>query len=292
VSLSWRRLTALAGGWLPTVATTAAAAAAELRRPRGRLRIGLAPDRIVLAGYGGGLKPRLERAEATTVEPRPGAPRWQAAVEALPAVLESAGPCRATVILSNQFVRYAVLPANPALSREDEWLAYAQHRLQAIHGNAIEGWDLRVCETAPRGARVAAAVDRALLDALDAAVTGAGGTLESVQPYLMSAFNRARPAGDGWLVIEEAGRLTLGLIQDGAWRSIRARRVDGPWRHELAGILEQESAALGLEQPCTEVYLHAETAFDAAVHADLRVHDVALPAGANADERALAMVLA
>lgn len=282
MSLSLPELTNRAKRWFP-----------GRTRARHRIRVGLAPERIVLAAYARGWKSRLERAEATAVESRQGGARWQAAVDALPSVLAhpGAGKFRATVILSNQFARYAVLPGNAALKSEDEWLAYARHRLQAVHGNPVEGWDVRACETAPGGPRVVAAVDRPLLDALDAAVVAAGGVLESVQPYLMSAFNRARlPAGDGWLAIEEPGRLTLALVQAGAWKSIRSHRVDADWRRGLPELLAREGAALGLEQPCTDVYLQAETPFENDVHGDFSVHD--LTPAASANERALAMVLA
>ncbi len=280
MSLSWPELRDSAKRWFP-----------GRPRPRHRIRVGLAPERIVLAGYSGGMRPSLARAEALCVEPRAGAARWQAAVDALPALLAQPG-CSVTVILSSQLVRYAVLPWNAALKGEDEWLAYARHRLQSVHGAAIEDWDFRVCATAPHGPRLVSATDRALLDALEAAVGAAGGTLESVQPYLMAAFNRAAPIpGDTsfWLVIEEPGRLTLALIQDGSWRSVRSRRVDARWRHELPAILERESAALGLEQPCTEVALHAEALPEDGSAVELRLRD--LVAAAGEERRTLAMVL-
>ena len=258
-------------------------------RTRRRVRVGLAPERIVLAGYSGGLRATLTRAEAFNVEPRACAARWQAAVDALPSLLAEPG-CSVTVILSSQLVRYAVLPWNAALKSEDEWLAYARHRLQSVHGAAIEDWDFRVCATAPHGPRLVSATDRALLDALEAGVTAAGGTLESVQPYLMAAFNRASPLpGSFWLVIEEPGRLTLALIRDGSWRSVRSRRVDALWRHELPAILERESAALGLEEPCTEVALHAEAIPESGAAGELRLRD--LLAAVGEDRRTLAMVL-
>jgi hypothetical protein len=258
------------------------------------VRVGLAPDRIVLAEYGGGLKASLTRAEALFVEPRPDAPRWRAAVDTLSSALAQpdSGRPALTVILSSRLVRYAVLPWNPTLRGEDDWLAYARHRLQSVHGGAIEDWELRVCATAPHGPRLVSATDRALLEALDVAAAAAGGTLESVQPYLMAAFNHAGSMpGDTsfWLVIEEPGRLTLAFIQDGSWRSVRSRRVEPRWREELPAILERESAALGLDEPCTEVAIHAETLPEQGAAAGLRLRDLVATAGE--DRRTLAMVL-
>jgi hypothetical protein len=292
VSLSLPNARTLAAAWLPSAAALAAFAGKATLRPRDRLRIGIAPERIVLSARRGALKPSLVRAESHAVEPRPGTPRWRAAVDALAALLAQPGATvgMTSVVVSNQLVRYALLPWSAALKNEEEWLAYARHRVLAVHGGASEEWELRVCETAPQGARIVCAMDRAFLDALQDTLVGQGGTLGSVQPYLMAVFNRARLDRDtsAWLVVEEPGRLTLALIQDGAWRSVRARRVDGNWRRDLPAILERESAALGLEQPCDVVAIHSETEPDAAPCGTLRLRDLVLPA----EDRALAMVLA
>jgi hypothetical protein len=54
-----------------------------------------------------------------------------------------------------------------------------------------------------------------------------------VQPFLVAAFNRIRQTvgnGSCWIVVEEPGRLTLALLQRGAWVAIRSR----PQRRALA----------------------------------------------------------
>src|SRR6185503_3858996 len=89
--------------------------------------------------------------------------------------------------------------------------------------------------------------------------------LVSVQPFLVAAFNRIRQTvgnGSCWIVVEEPGRLTLALIQRGAWLAIRSRRSDERWRVVLPEILERESAFLGLDQACTRVIVCAQGEFD------------------------------
>ena len=280
MSLSWPKLSKGLKRWFPGRA-----------RRRYRLRIGLAPHRILLADHGGRRQADSERAESIAIEPRPGAARWQAAVDALPAALagSAAANARVTVILSNQLARYALLPWNAALKNDDEWSAYARHRLQAIHGGAADEWDLRVCETAPNGPRLACALDRALIPALESAVAESGAALESVQPYLMTAFNRARlAAGENcWLVVEEPGRLMLALIQDGAWRSVRAHRAGAGWRRDLGEILEREAAALGMETVCTDIAIQAEAPLDEKTPPGYRIRELTPAYGAP---RALTMV--
>jgi hypothetical protein len=50
-------------------------------------------------------------------------------------------------------------------------------------------------------------------------------------------------------VVEEAGRVALALIERGAWRSLRSRRVDARWRDALPMLLAREGALLGQESP-------------------------------------------
>jgi hypothetical protein len=206
--------------------------------------VGLCPDRLLVRRGGA--------AQALGVAPADGASAWRAAVEALPLALGERAPRRLDVILSHHFVRYALLPWNAALKTDDAWRAYAEHRLAAIHGAPAAPWALRVAATAPRGARIACAAEQALIDALQAKLRERGVRLASVQPHLMAAFNRSRRRLRGascWLVVEEAGRLALALIERGAWRALRSRRVDARWRDALPTLLAREGALLGRESP-------------------------------------------
>jgi len=263
---------------------------------RNHLRIGLCPDRLILAGYRRGLRRRISRREVIAVAPTLDPLRWQAAVDALPPALAPSRPKKpeVTIILSNHFVRYALLAWNENLKTEAEWLAFARHRLAGAHGHAAGEWALRVTETTPQGPRIAAAVDQALLDALEEKIAGSGAALVSVQPYLMVAFDRLLPGvGDDWywLVIEEPGRLTLALIQRGVWHAIRSRRVDEHWRAQLPEILERESAVLGLERPCSQVVACTHEVIDANLHEGYDVRDLTLAIGVRASDRNLAMAL-
>jgi hypothetical protein len=176
-------------------------------------------------------------------------PDWRDALEALPGALGARPPRRLHVTLSHHFVRYALLPWTPALKSAEAWRAYAAQRLAAVYGAPAAPWALRVSATAARGPRIACATEQALLDALPAALGARGVRLASVQPHLMRAFNRERRAlrrAARWLVVEEAGRLALALIERGAWRALRCRRVEADWRAALPALLEREAALLGL----------------------------------------------
>jgi hypothetical protein len=218
---------------------------------RKHLRIGLGAKRIMVSG--------TKALELPTGED------WRAAVEALPEILKAQKTREASVVLADQFARYALLPWNEAVKTPEQWLALARHRFSALHGAVASEWDVKVTATAPLGARLACAVDRELLHRLIQQFVAAGVQLVSVQPFLVTAFNRIRKTvgnGSCWMVVEEPGRLTLALIQRGAWVAIRSRRADERWRVQLPEILERESAFLGLDKPCTRVIVCAQGEFE------------------------------
>jgi hypothetical protein len=230
---------------------------------RRRVRVGFCPDRLIVRE---GVVPVAGAGEGGS---------WHGALEALAQVLEGKRKARVTIVLANAFVRYALLPANETLKTEEQWLALARHRLASVHGRAAEDWEVRLSHTG--GARVVAALERPLLEALEAKVEACGGALVSVQPYLMAAFNRLRaraPQGAWWLVIEEAGRLTLALFVDGAWAALRTRRMDERWRIVLPEILERESALLGIGAQRSRVTVCAEGAFEPATHETFALESV------------------
>jgi len=263
---------------------------------RDHLRIGLGSKWLALAGYRRGLRPALAHKEIIAVDSADGPVSWQATVAALPAALALIGRRRVdvTVVLSNHFVRYALLPWNAALKTDAEWLALARHRFSSVHGPAAEEWIIRISETGRGRPRIASAIDRALLTALEEQLCGPA-SLVSVQPYLMAAFNRVRPLiGEAscWLVVEEPGRLTLALIRSGVWRAIRIRRKDDLWRMALPEILQRENALLTLEEPCTQVVVCTHVPVDNGMHGAYEVRDLTLAPGAAASERELAMAIA
>lgn len=265
---------------------------------RDRLRVGLCPDRLILADWRRGLRPAPGRKEIVPLEGGAEAVGWQRAVEALGQALASAAarPCDVTVVLSNHFVRYALLPWNAALKTGAEWLALARHQFESVHGQSA-GWDLKVAPTGARGARIACAVETGLLEALEQKVGAAGVkgvALVSVQPYLMAAFNRIRSRigrESCWLLVVEPGCMTMGLLESGSWRALRCRRIDAGWRVALPELLERESALLGLEEPCRRIVVHAHEEADAELPGDFHLRDLTLEA-LGRDERALAMALA
>ena len=78
---------------------------------RDRLLVSLAPSSVALVRVAGRLRPRIIAKQVLDCDPAFGAEPWQGAVAALAAAAERLRAERvdATVVLSNHFVRYAIV---------------------------------------------------------------------------------------------------------------------------------------------------------------------------------------
>jgi hypothetical protein len=209
-----------------------------------RLRIGLAPERVDLARLRVGLRREPVRQHGAACAPRAGEPAWQPALDALDqslAAFDLRGGS-ATAVLSNHWVRYAVLAWQPEVTAPAEVRQLARLRFEHTFGAAAAGWEIRICDGGYGRPYVACAVDAALIAELRARLQRHGVRLASLQPLLMAAFNEVRRqlAGSAALVIVEPGRVCLGLTDGERWLDISSRRVgDDP-----ATAVEQELATM------------------------------------------------
>jgi hypothetical protein len=223
-----------------------------------KTRLGVCADRILVSG-----------AKAVPVE--------KDFLDTLSQVLGARKGHQLSIVLADSFVKYMLLPWSAALKNDDQWLALARHRLATVYGAQAAQWEVKLTATAPKGARLACAIERSLVEALAQKSVAAHTDLVSVQPFLVAAYNQIRDlagAGSCWLVVEEPGRLTLAYLQRGAWIAVRSRRVDTNWRLVLPEIIERESACLALPETCTRVIVCAQEAFDTGMHEAFRLDAV------------------
>ena len=199
-----------------------------------RLLITLSPGEVSAARWRGFPRQRVVEQSRVACDPAFGGEPWQGAVAALDA-LPHQGPCKVTVVLSNHFVRYAVVPWSDALATPAEEDAYVRHHFAKIHGERAKTWRLRSSEGAAGAPRLASAVDAGLIDALAKRFPrGSRVRLVSVQPQLMHQFNLWRglvPAQGAWLVLAEADRACVALLAGGRWRTVQNGKE--PWLEQL-----------------------------------------------------------
>ena len=180
---------------------------------------------------------------------------WQTAYAA-----KSQKNIRATVILSNHFVHYALVPwqAEQAKLRpdSDKHHAYLQHCFTRNFGAAAKQWQCRMSDCGMYKPALASAIDSALLQDIEAAFTAANIRIANIHPQLMVAVNQAKSqitqylnkkAQTYWLVIVENGQSCLLLVEDGAWRLVKSMRFDvaAQVNEQIEPVLQRENALRG-----------------------------------------------
>lgn len=239
------------------------------------LRVGVFPDRVTLLPARrrlswNGLSRVVDEPHGVSCDGATEESPWHAALQALEVALPEFSGHRtaATVILSNHFMRYTLLPWSDKLSSAEEELAFARHCFTRIYGPHAESWALRLSPESGTAPRLASAVDVELIDGLRGVFGAAGIPLKSIQPHLMAAYNSFRGGlgrHDAWLAVLEQGNLCLALLRRARWMRIRKLRIGGAAYAELPLILEREAyLADELEVP-HEVYLWDPEAGGAAL---------------------------
>lgn len=184
---------------------------------------------------------------------------WSTAISELEKLLQkSAAGLPISIVLSNQLVRYKIIPALPPFSAADKVLAVARHGFRETYGDMVDDWTIRVNPVPHGDSVIASAVDSALLAALEALTLKYGCKLKSIQPYLMSGFNqlhrRIKTLPACYVQIEN-GRLYVTLIRDGAWHSITGSVAGPDWPQQLSALIAREMLLAGWPHEQAIIYL-------------------------------------
>ena len=200
------------------------------------------------------------------------APTGAAAIEALAGLLSQPeiGSGQLTVLLSNHFVRYLLVPWRAEVGNPAELAAFAEICCDQVFGTDSGRRILLASREKASSPRLAAVLDGVFLDTLRSVVAASALRLVSVQPYLSAAFNCMRTSlsrRDFVFVVAEPGRTCLLVSIGGCWSSVRASA--GEDRPEaLADLIEREALLLGVaEEDMPPVFVHAPR------HADLKLPD-------------------
>ena len=162
---------------------------------------------------------------------------------------------RLTVVVAGEGVRHQIVPWRDELSRPAQRQLLAEQCFREAYGEVARGWTVRQHAARHGAATLACAIDKALLDHLDALSKRRRVNLVSVQPALMQAYNRARhrmSPGLHWFVAIDAASTTL-LLQSPT-EPLRVKKIPTP-ALDLAGALDREWFALGMEVPPCAVYV-------------------------------------
>lgn len=199
-----------------------------LPSPRDRLLVGLAPDRVAIIKLKPGKRLAPDMHGVRSCVEVPGA-SWGGALSRLDWMLDQLSSMGgiASVVLSNQFVRYVDVPWTDGVYQDKHRLALATDCFRAIHGDVVDSWRVVLAGPSYGGGSLAAAVDDALVDSLVEVLARRQWRLGSLRPHLAAAFDRWRSRldedDDGFVVVEP-GCITALFRRGAAWNAVDNRR--------------------------------------------------------------------
>ena len=214
------------------------------------LHVSLSPDQVGVAHVRRNLGFKQIKREVVSRQnivctPDSDASPWTAALKALDSLLPqyAADHPNVIMVLSNHFVRYVLVPWSDLVTSEEQQLAYTRHCFQMTYGTMSAAWDIRLSRTTVGAAQIASAIDGNLMTACHDLVERQGLRLTSVQPYLMSAFNRLKLQFEGmnaWFALAEPGNICLAQLHQGYWHRLRTSRLGNGWE-EFSRFLQREA---------------------------------------------------
>jgi len=231
---------------------------------RDRYTAGFCPDRVVFARRKRGLGRVVDLKHIEPCPPEePGAPAWLEPLNALERVLKRADVRSGTltVVLSNHFVRYLLIPWNDEIASREEFDNYARACFENVFGPGAQSWEVRVAPGKAGTPRLGCAIDRELLGALRHTAGTSALKLISIQPYLMAAYNRLSwhfARGDFVFLLVEQGRACLLSALGERWQSVRSAAVADA--ESAVALLEREMQLLDAGTAPPQVFVHAPDA--------------------------------
>lgn len=236
----------------------------------------LCPDKVIVLGLGKGLRRRVTLQTILPCIPMPDAPAWQPALAAFEQWLSAneIGRADVTVILSNHFVRYAVMPFSAEVTSRAEEQTLAQILFEDIYGDMAKQWQLRVGEGGYGESRLVAAADSMLLDRITDTLAAKSLRLNAITPYLVAAFNcfhEKIPSPEGLFVVVEAGQMAVIAFKQGQLSGVSRVPLIGGLEPQLPHLLQRAILTGGLDIEATPVYLHVAGQPDIKLPSDAHI---------------------
>jgi hypothetical protein len=204
---------------------------------RNEIGVYLAPHRPTIARLARGIRSKWFGTTGWSGELDTDA-QWQPSLGLLDAMLAEAEwqGSAARVVISDRWVRYAMVPYAAALGSASEQLTHARHVFAGIYGEVVDQWTVTLADSRPGIPRVACAVPTTFIEELSAILTRRKIPLKSLQPQLVCAYNHWRaqlPDGGAWFVSIEPGSLAAARLGTGGWDRVHSVRIGADWATEL-----------------------------------------------------------
>lgn len=156
---------------------------------------------------------------------------------------------RLHIVVADPFVRYVVLPWSEAVVGSKARLAMARALFRHSLGDAADQLAIALDRPVFGGNGLAAGLPQDLLLALRQTAKASRLRLRSIQPRLQAELAGAgKTLDDGYLVLPDAGWLTLLGVSRGYPCLVRNHRAGSSVADELQGLLAAESSAVAIRK--------------------------------------------
>jgi hypothetical protein len=221
--------------------------------PTERLSVALCPQQIGIEL--GGATWRRKASLQTTINATPsieGVPIWQNAINFLASWLKEQQLRRATMslVLSNRFVRFTLMPWSSAVSTASEEAELALAAFESRYGD-MTGWAIQLDSASYGKTRIACAVDMALIDSVRRLCTLQNIACHAIQPAFVAGWNhlqhemkQSRANKGGIFAMAESNTLVMAIHNAGTWHSLRSISVHAD-RNLLPSLIERETLLQG-----------------------------------------------
>ena len=136
---------------------------------------------------------------------------WSQVLTELEKNVANIGSRKVRFILSNNYVRYAVLPWQSDIYSQQDWQSLAENHLRSIYGNVVDSWKVSVAMQGYGKPLIVSAIDHGLLARLEEISKQFKWQIESIEPALMTVFNHYsnKFKSNDYLVMIEPQRVLL-----------------------------------------------------------------------------------
>ena len=115
------------------------------------------------------------------------------------------------IILSNNMVRYAVLPWQSDIYSQQDWQSLAENHLRNVYGAMVDSWRVNVAMQGYGNPLIVSAIDQGLLLRLEGIAQKFNWQIDAVEPALMTVFNQysIQLKSNDYLLMVEPQRVLL-----------------------------------------------------------------------------------
>jgi hypothetical protein len=158
------------------------------------------------------------------------------------------------LILSSDFIRFMVLPAQKTPLSASDQLAFASALYRDVYGAISEAWVIKSDDALPPQPNLCAAIDQTMLEQFRLIASQHQFSLTSIAPYTTELINQFHlKEYDGYLAIIEPSRIVLSHFK-GAIQSIQQVKYEDNWIISLQVLLNKAILRNGVSTQNLMIY--------------------------------------